>query len=88
MEKHYQKRLDEFGSITSDEYLQLANELASAPLSDDVEQIERSDGSISKYRFSTNDFLVITEDGSIRTFFKPKNTKDYWLEEHKRNEKD
>lgn len=88
LEKHYQKRLDEFGSITSDEYLQLANELASAPLSDDVEQIERSDGSISKYRFSTNDFLVITEDGSIRTFFKPKNTKDYWLEEHKRNEKD
>lgn len=88
LEKHYQKHLGEFGSITREEYLQLANEFASAPLSDDVEQIERSDGSISKYRFSTNDFLVITEDGSIRTFFKPKNAKDYWLEEHKRNEKD
>lgn len=34
----------------------------------DVVQLRRSDNSVSKYRFSTNDFLVLNEDGTIRTF--------------------
>lgn len=85
MRKHYMKHSKEYGDISIESYLSLANELANAPASDDVEKIARSDGSTAIYRFSTNDFLVVTKDGSIRTFFKPKSGKEYWAYEHERN---
>lgn len=85
MQKHYVKHGEEYGDISIESYLSLANELANMPVSDDVEKIVRSDGSTAIYRFSTNDFLVVTKDGRIRTFFKPKNGKEYWAYEHERN---
>ena len=85
MQKHYVKHGEEYGDISIESYVSLANELANMPVSDDVEKIVRSDGSTAIYRFSTNDFLVVTKDGSIRTFFKPKNGKEYWAYEHERN---
>ena len=85
MQKHYVKHGEEYGDISTESYVSLANELVNAPASYDVEKIVRSDGSTAIYRFSTNDFLVVTKDGSIRTFFKPKNGKEYWAYEHERN---
>lgn len=85
MQKHYAKHGEEYGDISIESYVSLANELVNAPASDDVEKIVRSDGSTAIYRFSTNDFLVVTKDGSIRTFFKPESGKEYWAYEHERN---
>lgn len=82
---HYEKHQGEFGDITEMEYLDRANQLYREALSDDVEQIMRSDESISKYKFSTNEFLVVTKDGKIRTYFKPEKGSDYWRYEHERN---
>lgn len=82
---HYEKHQGEFGDITEAEYLDKANQLYREALSDDVEQIMRSDESISKYKFSTNEFLVVTKDGKIRTYFKPVDGADYWRYEHERN---
>ena len=84
-QKHYDKHLNEFGKISMQEYLEYANALADAPVSDDVVQLIRSDGSISKYCFSTNEFVVVTADGKIRTYFKPADEEAYWDEELKRN---
>lgn len=84
-QKHYDKHQHEFGEISMQEYLELANTLADAPVSDDVVQLVRSDGSISKYCFSTNEFVVVTADGKIRTYFKPADKEAYWDEELKRN---
>ena len=84
-QKHYDKHLHEFGKISMQEYLERANALADAPVSDDVVQLVRSDGSISKYCFSTNEFVVVTADGKIRTYFKPADKEAYWDEELKRN---
>ena len=84
-QKHYDKHQHEFGEISMQEYLELANTLAVAPVSDDVVQLVRSDGSISKYCFSTNEFVVVTADGKIRTYFKPADKEAYWDEELKRN---
>ena len=84
-QKHYDKHLHEFGKISMQEYLERANALADAPVSDDVVQLVRSDGSISKYCFSTNEFVVVTSDGKIRTYFKPATKEAYWDEELKRN---
>ncbi len=79
------KHQSEFGNISKDECVPRAIELANASLSDDIERFMRSDESVSTYRYSTNDFLVMTKDGDIRTFFKPKNGKIYWGYEHERN---
>lgn len=85
LKRHYEKHQGEFGDITEAEYLDGANQLYREALSDDVEQIMRSDESISKYKFSTNEFLVVTKDGKIRTYFKPEKGSDYWRYEHERN---
>lgn len=84
-QKHYNKHLPEFGEISKERYLEKANELADAPPSEDVVQLVRSDGSISKYRYSTNEFVVVTADGDIRTYFKPETKGAYWDEEIERN---
>ena len=83
--KHFEKHQAEYGTISTQEYLRQATLLADAELSDDVVQLIRSDNSIAKYRFSTNDFLVLNEDGTIRTFFKPKSREAYWQNELDRN---
>lgn len=85
MQKHYDKHIDKYGNISISEYIALANELVNAKDTDDIERIVRSDESTAIYRFSTNDFLVITKDGYIRTFFKPDDGEAYWREEHERN---
>lgn len=82
---HYAKHKDKFGDISVEEYLDMANQLFRATVSEDVEEIIRSDGSVSRYRFSTNEFLVVTKDGAIRTYFKPDTGEEYWRYEHERN---
>ena len=47
-QKHYDKHLSEFGEISKGRYLEKANALADAPLSEDIVQLVRSDGSIAK----------------------------------------
>ena len=59
--------------------------MADRPLSETVEELKRSDNSISKYDIETNEFVVINEDGSIRSYFRPTNGIEYWKEEHDRN---
>lgn len=83
--RHYKKHCAEFGNITEEEYLEKANQLFKEPLSEDVEQLKRSDGSISKYKFSTNEFLAVTKDNIIKTYFLPKDKEQYWRDEHERN---
>lgn len=85
LQTHFAKHQAEYGTISIPEYLRKANELADAEVSEDVAQLKRSDGSISKYRFSTNDFVVVNADGNIRTFFKPVDKEAYWQYELDRN---
>lgn len=83
---HLNKHKADFDGWTEEQYLQRARELLMKPLSsDELEEITRSDGSISRYCFSTNEFIATTSDGNIRTFFKPEHGKEYWIDEHTRN---
>lgn len=83
---HLEKHRSEFPGWTEDQYLQRAREILQAQLeSGELEEISRSDGSISRYCFSTNEFVATTSDGNIRTFFKPKEREVYWEYEHERN---
>lgn len=83
---HLEKHKAEFVGWTEEQYLQRARELLAMPLEKGVlEEVVRSDGSLSRYCYSTNEFIATTDDGNIRTFFKPKDKEEYWDYEHKRN---
>ena len=85
LNQHFEKHAQEYGAISVQQYLRQARGLADAETSEDVVQLVRSDNSISRYRYSTNDFIVVNEDGSIRTFFKPVDKEAYWNDELERN---
>ncbi len=85
LQKHFEKHVEEFGAISIPEYLRRANALADRELSNDVVSLLRSDGSTSKYCFSTNEFVIINADGTIRTYFKPEAREAYWQYELDRN---
>lgn len=83
---HLEKHRTEFEGWTEEQYLQRARELLMKPLeTGELEEIKRSDGSVSRYCFTTNEFISTTSDGNIRTFFRPKDEKEYWAYEHERN---
>lgn len=75
---HYEKHGAEFGDITQDEYLELANELINAKGDNILHKTEKEDGDFLYYNTETNEFLVLSTDGYIRTFFKPTAGLDYW----------
>ncbi|MBR5089782.1 MAG: hypothetical protein IK093_10175 [Ruminiclostridium sp.] len=76
-DEHYKKHGKEFGNITQDEYLDLANELI-ASTSDRVLHKFSDDGDYMYFDQDTNHFLVLSEDGYIRTFFIPSSGINYW----------
>lgn len=85
LEIHFNKHASEFSNISKEKYLKLASSFAKLEPSDEIVQLTRSDGSTSKYCFTTNEFIVINADGTIRTYFKPVKKGEYWDEEIERN---
>jgi hypothetical protein len=74
-ESHFQKHRDEFGNISKETYLIMANDLI------DLQSVltkYEDDGDILYYDEATNEFLVLSSDGYIRTFFKPDNGINYY----------
>ena len=65
---HYEKHGAEFGDITQEEYLELANELINAEGDNILHKTEKEDGDYLYYDTETNEFLVLSTDGYIRTF--------------------
>lgn len=79
-EEHYQKHVvtqQEFGDITKEEYLKLANDLLNAT-GDNILTKTEDDGDLLFYDVDTNGFAVMRPDGVIRSFFKPSAGIDYW----------
>ena len=74
---HFEKHGAEFGKITKDEYLELANRLI-ASSSDRVLHKTEADGDKLFFDQDTGYFLVLSEDGYIRTFFIPSAGINYW----------
>jgi pyocin large subunit-like protein len=77
MDIHYKKHKDEFGVITKDEYLDGANNLINQ-LSDTVMTKTEDDGDTLYYDTKTHEFVVLSEDGYIRTYFIPEDGIDYF----------
>lgn len=76
--QHYKKHGAEFGSITLEEYLQLAQTLRDKPAGGDILEYIRPDRVGSRYEKSSNAFIAFNSDKTIRTFFKPNDGAAYF----------
>ena len=74
--EHFQKHGAEFPYDTEEEYLQGANIVINHP--DSLHKLEAEDGDDVYYLESTNEFVIVSIDGYIRTYFKPSKGIDYY----------
>jgi len=76
--EHYRKHGAEFGAISQQEYLRLAQALRDAPAGGTILQFVRHDGVITKFDKSKGYFGAYNPDGTIRTFFIPNDGERYF----------
>ena len=77
-DQHFQKHGSEFGDITQEEYLRLANDLLNSDSDTVLHKTEKEDGDDVFFDTVTGYFLVLSTDGYIRTFFVPDKGIDYF----------
>lgn len=76
MEEHFDKHGEEFDYKTTEEYVKGANAVINNP--DSLHKYEKEDGDDVYYLESTNEFVVVSKNGYIRTYFKPDKGLDYF----------
>jgi len=70
-EEHFAKHGSEFGNITAQQYLALAQQLRDTPKGGDILEAVRADGVVSKFDKRHGYFGAYNPDRTIRTFFIP-----------------
>jgi len=73
---HYEKHGIEMGFDSAEEYLEAANAVVNNP--DSLHKLEAEDGDDVYYLEATNEFVVVSKDGYIRTYFNPSDGLDYF----------
>ena len=76
LDSHYEKHGIEMGFDSPEEYLAAANKALANP--DILHKIEAEDGDDVYYLEATNEFIVISTDGYIRTYYYPTDGIDYF----------
>ena len=78
LHSHFLKHGREFGDITEEQYLALAQDIRDAPLSKTIIEAEQVGGTISRFDRSTGGFIAFNADLSLRTFFRPNDGEAYF----------
>lgn len=76
LDSHYEKHGVEMGFVSADDYLQAARAVIGNP--DSLHKIESEDGDDIYYLEDTNEFVIVSTDGYIRTYFNPSDGMDYF----------
>lgn len=76
LESHYEKQGKEMGLSSSKEYEMSASDVVNNPES--LHKTEKEDGDDVYYKENTNEFVVVSTDGYIRTYFNPDSGKKYF----------
>lgn len=76
LDQHYDKHGIEMGFASAEEYELAAYKVIIHP--DTLHKIESEDGDDVYYREETNEFVVVSQDGYIRTYFYPNAGIDYY----------
>ena len=83
-EQHFEKHGAEFGRISKEEYLGLAQRLRDAPEGGAVLEAVREDGVITRFDRETGHFGAYNPDRTIRTFFIPNDGERYFQRQARR----
>ena len=76
LEDHFEKHKNEFNYTSKEEYLQGANDVINSKSS--IHKQEGEDGDYIYYNASKNEIVFLSQDGYIRTYFKPSDGMDYY----------
>ena len=76
LNQHYQKHGIDMGFSSAEEYEKAAGEVIKNPNS--LHKLEAEDGDDIYYLEETNEFVVVSTDGYIRTYFNPDRGIDYY----------
>lgn len=76
LEEHYRKHGVEMGFATKEDYVAAANAVISSPAA--LHKLEMEDGDDVYYLEATNEFVIVSTDGYIRTYFCPNDGRDYF----------
>jgi chromosome segregation ATPase len=86
LEQHYLKHRSEFGDISKEEYLELAEALRDAPATPDIRSDRRKNGDIARFDTRTGCFGLFKPSGEIRTFFIPHAGERYYERQREQHE--
>ena len=76
LQQHYEKHGVEMGFSSAEEYEAAASAVANNP--DALHKQEAEDGDDVYYLEDTNEFVIVSTDGYIRTYFNPSAGMDYF----------
>lgn len=76
LDEHFQKHGMEMGFSSAEEYQAAAAAVVNNP--DSLHKLEAEDGDDVYYLESTNEFVIVSTDGYIRTYFKPDDGIEYY----------
>ena len=84
LREHYDKHGREFGVGSAREYLAMARALRDRPPGPDVLEAARADGVVTRFDRESGAFIAFERDGTIRTFFKPRDGEAYFRRQRDR----
>ena len=79
LNEHYEKHGKEMGYSSPEEYLAAANSVINNPAS--LHKLEKEDKDDVYYLQATNDFVILSTDGYIRTYFRPNGGMKYYMKQ-------
>jgi pyocin large subunit-like protein len=76
---HFAKHAGEWPSgMMQQQYVGGARQLLSVPVGGNILKKTRANGDVLPYNAATNEFGAMAGDGTIRTFFRPTESLEYW----------
>ena len=76
LNQHYEKHGIDMGFASAEEYEKAASDVINNP--DALSKLEKEDGDVVFYIEDTNEFVVLSTEGYIRTYFLPDAGKSYY----------
>ena len=83
-DEHYRKHGAEFGNVSPQEYLRLAQTLRDAPVDGPILESVRRDGIVTRFDKNKGYFGAYNPDRTIRTFFIPNDGERYFHRQARR----
>jgi pyocin large subunit-like protein len=83
-DEHYAKHGREFGNISPQEYLRLAQDLRDAPAGGPILEAAKPNGVVTKFDRRSGAFGAYNPDRTIRTFFRPVDGERYFRRQARR----